>query len=100
MRKKSASGVLAALRGSPYGASTIRPFACCGLAGQPFCASCGFLSNRHGAWVDRNVLRSHRVFPQPARLRTMNGPPLRSCERGRSGPAVRRNEPAACWGYL
>ncbi|HAP38570.1 MAG TPA: hypothetical protein DCQ94_02315 [Nitrospira sp.] len=35
-RKKSASGVLAALRGSPYGVSTIRLFACCGLAGRPF----------------------------------------------------------------
>ena len=31
LRKKSASGVLAALRSSPYGASTIRLFACCGL---------------------------------------------------------------------
>jgi len=56
------------LSGSPYGHGTraclgrlgvggyectIHPFACCGLAGRPFCASCGFLSNRHGAWVDR-----------------------------------------------
>jgi hypothetical protein len=41
MRKKSASGVLASLRGSPYRTSTIRPFARCGLAGRPFCASCG-----------------------------------------------------------
>ncbi|CBK43571.1 exported protein of unknown function [Nitrospira defluvii] len=41
MRKKSASGVLASLRGSPYGTSTIRLFVRCGLAGRPFCASCG-----------------------------------------------------------
>ena len=41
MRKKSASGVLASLRGSPYRTSTIRLFARCGLAGRPFCASCG-----------------------------------------------------------
>ncbi|MBA5875927.1 MAG: hypothetical protein GDA66_15440 [Nitrospira sp. CR1.2] len=62
MRKKSASGVLARhgrltdsaaftnvphviprgvnLSGSPYRKSTIRPFAYCGLAGRPFCASC------------------------------------------------------------
>jgi len=40
MRKKSASGVLASLSGSPYRKSTIRLFACCGLAGRPFCASC------------------------------------------------------------
>jgi len=33
MRKKSASGVLASLRGSPYRTSTIRLFARCGLDG-------------------------------------------------------------------
>ncbi|MCC2641464.1 MAG: hypothetical protein K0S45_1877 [Nitrospira sp.] len=32
MWKKSASGVLASLRGSPYAQSTIRLFARCGLA--------------------------------------------------------------------
>ena len=64
MRKQSASGVLARhcrltvsaaftnvtrviprvvnLRGSPYGTSTIRLFARCGLAGRPFCASCSY----------------------------------------------------------
>jgi len=69
MRKKSANGVLARhcrltvsaaftnltrviprvvnLRGSPYGTSTIRLFACCGLAGRPFCASCGLLWYLH-----------------------------------------------------
>ncbi|HAN92855.1 MAG: hypothetical protein CCU27_02560 [Nitrospira sp. UW-LDO-02] len=41
MRKKSARGVLASLRSSPYGPSTIRFLARCGLAGRPFCASCG-----------------------------------------------------------
>ncbi|CBK40449.1 protein of unknown function [Nitrospira defluvii] len=63
MRKKSASVVLAGhcrltgsaeftnvtrviprvvnLRGSPYRESTIRLLARCGLAGRPFCASCG-----------------------------------------------------------
>ncbi|TXG85191.1 MAG: hypothetical protein E6R14_04610 [Thermomicrobiales bacterium] len=41
MRKQSASGVLASLRGSPYSSSTIRFFARCGLAGRQFCASCG-----------------------------------------------------------
>ncbi|OYT23706.1 MAG: hypothetical protein CCU27_07945 [Nitrospira sp. UW-LDO-02] len=62
MRKKSASSVLTRhcrltvsaaftnvtrviprvvnLRGSPYGPSTIRLFARCGLAGQPFYAAC------------------------------------------------------------
>ena len=35
MRKKSASGVLASLKGSPYGTSTIRLFARCGLAAHP-----------------------------------------------------------------
>jgi len=51
MRKKSASGVLASIRGSPYGASTIRLFACCGLAGRPFCASCGWLLHQYGTEV-------------------------------------------------
>jgi len=68
MRKKSASGVLAALRSSPYSASTIRLFAGCGLAGRPFFASCGLLYYRHGARVDRSVLRNDRVFPRPARV--------------------------------
>jgi len=67
MRKKSASGVLASLRGSPYRTSTIRLFARCGLAGRPFCASCGWFWYRHGARVDHNVLRNIRVFPQLAR---------------------------------
>ncbi|HAP39410.1 MAG TPA: hypothetical protein DCQ94_06595 [Nitrospira sp.] len=46
MRKKSASGVLASLSGSPYRKSTIRPFARCGLAGRPFCASCKAVQRR------------------------------------------------------
>jgi len=41
MLKKSASGVLASLRGSTYRSKrTPRLFARCGLAGQPFWASC------------------------------------------------------------
>ncbi len=40
MRKKSASVVLASFRSSPYGTSTVRFFARCGLAGRPCCASC------------------------------------------------------------
>jgi len=67
MRKKSASGVLAALKSSPYRASSLRLFACCGLAGRPFCATCGLLSCRHDTWVDCRVLRNNRIFPQPAR---------------------------------
>jgi len=54
------------LRGSPYGhgtraclgrlgvggyEDTIRLFACCGLAGRPFCASCGWLPNPYGTGV-------------------------------------------------
>jgi hypothetical protein len=46
MRKKSASGVLASLSGSPYRKSTIRPCARCGLAGRPFCASCEAVQRR------------------------------------------------------
>ena len=38
--KKSASGVLAPHSGSPYGTSTIRRFARCGLAGRPFGTAC------------------------------------------------------------
>jgi len=56
MRKKSASGVLASLSGSPYGKSTIRHFARCGLAGRPFCASCGRFWHQHTTWTDRIVL--------------------------------------------
>ncbi|MBA5862979.1 MAG: hypothetical protein GDA65_09765 [Nitrospira sp. CR1.1] len=41
MRTKSASGVLASFRSSPYQMSTTRFFTRCGLAGRPFCASCG-----------------------------------------------------------
>jgi len=88
MRKKSASGVhtrdaryfprVVNLSSSPYGHGTracldrlgvggyewtIRLFACCGLAGRTFCASCGLLPYRHGAGVDRLVLRNKRVFP-------------------------------------
>jgi len=66
MRKKSAGGVLASRSDSPYCTSTIRPFARCGLAGRPFCASCGWFWYRHGARVDHNVLCHNRVFPQPA----------------------------------
>jgi len=46
MLKKSASIVLASLRGSTYRKGTPRLFARCGLAGQPFWASSGtFLSH-------------------------------------------------------
>ena len=34
------------LRGSPYGTSTIRLFACCGLAGPPFSTACGGFCER------------------------------------------------------
>ncbi|TKB88466.1 MAG: hypothetical protein E8D41_15785 [Nitrospira sp.] len=40
MLKKSASFVLASLRGSTYRKGTPRLFARCGRAGQPFLASC------------------------------------------------------------
>jgi uncharacterized BrkB/YihY/UPF0761 family membrane protein len=49
MRKTSAGGVLASLSGSPYGGSTIRHVARCGLAGRPLCASCGVFCYRYGA---------------------------------------------------
>jgi len=51
MRNKSASGVLAALKGSPHGVSTIRLFACCGLAGRPCCASWAWLPKWRGTGV-------------------------------------------------
>ena len=67
MLKKSASGVLASLRGSTYRSVRLRLFARCGLAGGLF---------EHPAWCTRvsqtyrtmKFWRAHRVFPQPSKL--------------------------------
>jgi len=53
MLQKAVSCVLASLRGATY-SSTIRHFACCGLAGRPFLASCGI--NRVGQCLCFGVL--------------------------------------------
>jgi len=66
MRKKSASGVLASLSGSPYRKSTIRPFARCGLAGRPFCASCSVYWRGTARGAQRARWCKKWVFPQPA----------------------------------
>ena len=82
MRKKSASGVLASLRGSPYGTSTIRVFARCGLAGRSFCASCGDSATDKARELSVTSQAKKQVFLQPARClprgRTAAGSPRRS----------------------
>jgi len=73
MRKKSASGVLASLRGSTYGLGKrlftqamgrrvnkvyVRHFARCGLAGRRFCASCMAVQRRPKPRYLRRLQRS------------------------------------------
>jgi len=60
MLKKSASGVLASLRGPTYRSRTPRLFARCGLAGRTFWASCGVMSccsGHVGHWISSQLHR-------------------------------------------
>jgi len=57
----AASGVLVAFRPSTYRKGTPRVFTDCGLAGQPFCASC----DERRFTRDERWIFNHRLVPSP-----------------------------------